>query len=313
MHSCEQFKFRLTLYLDNELDADEKRAIEAHLKSCDDCRSAYNRERRFLKGVQKAYPLHTAPRELRTRIEILVEEVGQRAASQRPAEKHHGAPSSDGRIWSSRRYQAVAAIVAVVLVVASPWITVRMSGPAQAATFSATAVDAHQRHLQGKLPLEVTTDVPAEISTWFTDKVPFTFKLPNYQEASGQDKRYRLTGARLVGFEGDYAGYVAYEMEDHPIGLVITSRSAAAPTGKHKISAKGIDFYYETIDGLKVITWSHRDLTYALVSDLDERGQESCMVCHQGAKDQDLVKSLSMWGGVNPPARERAGTGSPDH
>jgi hypothetical protein len=31
-------------------------------------------------------------------------------------------------------------------------------------------------------------------------------------------------------------------------------------------------------------------LTYALVSDLEERGQQSCIVCHQGA--QDFIEPL---------------------
>jgi hypothetical protein len=30
--------------------------------------------------------------------------------------------------------------------------------------------------------------VPEQISNWFIGKVPFTVKLPNYQESSGQEK-----------------------------------------------------------------------------------------------------------------------------
>jgi hypothetical protein len=41
-----------------------------------------------------------------------------------------------------------------------------------------------------------------------------------------------------------------------------------------------------------VITWSDRGLTYALVSDLDERGQQSCIVCHEGTKDRDFIEPL---------------------
>ncbi len=37
---------------------------------------------------------------------------------------------------------------------------------------------------------------------------------------------------------------------------------------------------------------SDRGLTYALVSDLEERGQQSCTVCHQGTKDQDFIAPL---------------------
>jgi hypothetical protein len=81
-------------------------------------------------------------------------------------------------------------------------------------------------------------------------------------------------------------------MRARPISLVITSDTIAQPSGGEEIAAKGLTFHYDAIQGLKVITWSDRGLTYALVSDLDERGQESCVVCHQGAKDQDFIAPL---------------------
>jgi anti-sigma factor RsiW len=154
------------------------------------------------------------------------------------------------------------------------------------------AADTHQRHIRGQLPLELVSDVPEQISNWFAGKVPFTVKLPNYQESSGQEKTYRLEGARLVGYKNDYAAYVAYEMRRRPISLVVTSDQVAQPTDGEQIVAKGITFHYNSINGLKVLTWSDRGLTYALVSDLEERGQQSCVVCHQGVKDKDFIETL---------------------
>ena len=87
-------------------------------------------------------------------------------------------------------------------------------------------------------------------------------------------------------------------MDRHPISLVITSSSVARPAGGETISSKGIAFHFETIDGLKVVTWTHRNLTYALVSNLKERGQRSCMVCHQGAKDRDFIEKLALSDGA---------------
>jgi ribose 1,5-bisphosphokinase PhnN len=81
-------------------------------------------------------------------------------------------------------------------------------------------------------------------------------------------------------------------MKQRPISLVITSQTLAEATGGEQIKARGLTFHYNAIDGLKVITWSDRGLTYALVSDLDERGQQSCVVCHQGAKDRDFIDPL---------------------
>ena len=95
-----------------------------------------------------------------------------------------------------------------------------------------------------------------------------------------------------MGFQNDYAAYVSYHMKDRPISLVITSGLAVHPAGGEEIKAGGLTFHFNAIDGLKVLTWSDRGLTYALVSDLDERGEQSCIVCHQGTKDQDFIEPL---------------------
>jgi hypothetical protein len=81
-------------------------------------------------------------------------------------------------------------------------------------------------------------------------------------------------------------------MNHQPISLVITSGSVAQTFGGEEIKAKGLIFHYNSIQGLKVLTWSDRGLTYALVSDLDERGQQSCVVCHQDIKEQDFITPL---------------------
>ena len=47
-----------------------------------------------------------------------------------------------------------------------------------------------------------------------------------------------------------------------------------------------------------VVTRSHRNLTYALVSNLKERGRRSCMVCHQNAGDEDFIDTLSIADGT---------------
>lgn len=158
--------------------------------------------------------------------------------------------------------------------------------------FALMAVGTHQRHMRGQLPLEIATTQPAQVHNWFKDKVSFEVELPTYQEQSGQEKLYDLEGARLVGYQNDYAAYVAYRMRQRPISLLITSEQTARPSGGEEIVAKGLTFHYDSINGFKVITWSDRGLTYALVSDLEERGQQSCIVCHQGTRDRDFIEGL---------------------
>jgi mycothiol system anti-sigma-R factor len=299
MSKCEDILARMILYLDDELEAQECGNITVHLAGCASCRASFDSERRLLENVRGCGPLHLAPPELRARVESL---VGDRPMARlappelreriRRTVEHFG--SRNPRLRLVRPAIAMAAVLAVAMLVGL-WLLNRsnrepiLRGPSQ---FAMLAADTHQRHIRGQLPLELVSDVPEQISNWFAGKVPFAVKLPNYQESSGQEKTYRLEGARLVGYKNDYAAYVAYQMRTRPISLVVTSDKVAQPTDGEQIVAKGITFHYNSINGLKVLTWSDRGLTYALVSDLEERGQQSCVVCHQGVKDQDFIESL---------------------
>ncbi|HEU4931337.1 MAG TPA: zf-HC2 domain-containing protein [Pyrinomonadaceae bacterium] len=274
MSQCDDIRGRLMLYLDNELHGTERATVEAHLSECESCAAIFAGELNFLNTVRASGQLHVAPPELKAKVQQILK------------------PRRSYRInW----LVAAAAVVLVLLLPVVAWRIVKQPdqperGPA--CSFALMAADTHLRHMRGQLPLEVETTQPQDISSWFVNKVNFSVKLPNYQELSGQEKVYELEGARLVNFQNDYAAYVAYRMKERPISLVITSESLVEPTGGEVIAAGRLKFHYNAIDGLKVLTWTDRGLTYALVSDLEERGQQSCIVCHQGAKDQDFIKPL---------------------
>ena len=52
------------------------------------------------------------------------------------------------------------------------------------------------------------------------------------------------------------------------------------------------DAEIESVAGLKVITWTGRGLTYALVSDLAEDGAQSRLVCHGTARERRKLEGL---------------------
>jgi hypothetical protein len=98
----------------------------------------------------------------------------------------------------------------------------------------------------------------------------------------GPEKLYNLEGRGWLDTRMIIL-YVAYKCAaaDQP---VVTSEAVAQPSGGEEIVSKGLTFHYDSIQGLKVITWSDRGLTCALLSDLEERGWRPCIVCHQGTR-----------------------------
>jgi anti-sigma factor (TIGR02949 family) len=279
MNNCDDIRERLALYLDNELQGDERAAFEAHTQSCQSCASFVEKERAFLNAIRGSGPLHTAPETLRTKVAGIV----------------NGATRATRERSRLRWVLPVAAALLILLLPVAIWRVVRQPVRPEngvPSPFALMAAESHLRHIRGQLPLEIESSNPQQISEWFTNKVGFNVKLPSYQESSGQEILYALEGARLVSFQNDYAAYVSYHMKDRLISLVITSELLAHPSGGEEIASRGLRFHYNAIDGLKVITWSDRGLTYALVSDLEERGQQSCFVCHQGTKDQDFIEPL---------------------
>jgi len=294
----------MAFYLDDELSGSDLAAFESHLRSCDSCGEMVARERGFIESVREAKPISEAPPALRSRVEEILGNAAPPyaalpyAATPEPSSRARRillAPASPFHLSNGRNRIAVAAAIVFIIALTSVWYVARLRNPAPLkfpSDFAMMAVNTHLRHLRGQLPFEISSDLPEEISLWFSGKVPFSLQLPKYQEESGQEKLYSLEGARLVGFKNDYAAYVAYQMQKRHISLVVTSSQVAVASGGEEIVSKGLTFHCDSIDGLKVITWSDRGLTYALVSDLEERGQQSCMLCHAGTKDRDFIEDL---------------------
>lgn len=302
MSHCENILGQISFYLDDELHDNEYAEIEQHLRDCTDCSDRFEQERMLLAQVRNAQPLYQAPSELRARIAEQLSEVSpgidvpqrlRRRVKKTLSQFWEPAPASSFS-FTPVRILAMALVVATIgfagyLMAYTQRQTVQPTGD-----FARMAVDTHMRRIKGQLPLEIETTSPGEISSWFAGKVSFSLELPNYQEASGQEKLYHLEGGRLVAFNNDYAAFVAYRMRHRPITLVATSNTVARPSGGEEILTKGLTFHYQNVNGFKLITWTDRGLTYALVSDLEERGQQSCLVCHAGTKDRDFIEDLKV-------------------
>jgi hypothetical protein len=95
----------------------------------------------------------------------------------------------------------------------------------------------------------------------------------------------------LVQAGSKSAVYIAYQMETGPVGLMVTPDSVAVASGGVKVDFSKLSFHYRMVEGYKVVTWSLRGRTYALVSQEGNSTQRSCMVCHAPMRDRDLSQT----------------------
>jgi hypothetical protein len=190
---------------------------------------------------------------------------------------------------------AAAAVLALAAAGAAYRLAPTRTHVASAATgeLALLAADTHLRYTRGQLPLEIGSDRPEVVSRWFSGRVPFNLTLPDHPAGPGERKPYTLLGGRLVSYRDDYAAYVAYRMDDRPISLLVTSAQLARPSGGETVAFGSLVFHQQPVNGLKVITWTDRGLTYALASDLSVNGSQSCMVCHGSPEERRRIEGFS--------------------
>jgi mycothiol system anti-sigma-R factor len=283
MKGCDDYSETIQLYLDRELSGRDLEDFQAHLEECEACRGELEAQERLSVLLRRSRPLYSAPDALRAR-------VMQTAESFPPTASLPAVRRSKRFAWplqiAGRGVHSWGALLATSLLVAAgllllPGIMQR----SRANSYIEAAIAAHRSFLNGSLPLEIQSESPSVVTAWFAGKVPFTVRLPSSAEEPDHPQVYRLTGGRLVNYNGGYAALIAYQMQRQKISLLVSSTSSAVAAGGEEILSSGIVFHYRKQASFNVITWSNHGLTYALISSLPGSGRQSCLVCHQNMAD----------------------------
>ncbi|MFN0123861.1 MAG: zf-HC2 domain-containing protein [Blastocatellia bacterium] len=312
MNSCDQIRMRIFMYLDNELPANEQDAFLAHLAECAQCRQNCEQEQMALELIRGAHPLYTAPPGLRARVrETLRENLSTTAPQPVTQGKNAGASGWRGWLahlapaagfWPAPARMASLALVLLVFLLAGYLLGTRQHPGGQQAMNVATAVagdfvrlavDAHLRRLRGQFPLEINSASPINVSEWFSGKLSFSLQLPAARNLPVAMPVSRLEGGRLIEFRNAAAALIGWQIAQRPVTLLVASSDTVIPAGAEQVTARGLTFHYQSLNGYNVITWTDRGLTYALVSDMENRGQNSCVVCHENPAERALFESFT--------------------
>jgi anti-sigma factor RsiW len=262
--TCSEVRSRIALYIDREVVGAEALEFEAHLTECAECRDEYEHLRGTVDAVRGTSPLYEPPGTSYPAVLQLVNDWERRK--------------------KRRRWVPAAAAAAVLIAAATAWVSTVRSG------YEQFAAQAHRNYERGTFPLDIASSQPQVVSAWLAPRVPFHLTLPNYPE--GGKKRYALAGARLMQYRGEDVAYLAYEMDGKPISLLISSSERVLPSGGESYQTGGLTFYFSSEQGLRMITWKDKGLTYAQVSDLNVKGAESCAICHGAEGERRKFEGL---------------------
>jgi anti-sigma factor RsiW len=159
-------------------------------------------------------------------------------------------------------------------------------------SFRVYAAESHLRYARGRLSLDAQSGDPRVLTTWLEQTLPFHLEVPAYPSAAPGENAYELVGARLLRHRDEDVAFLSYKMKDRPVSLFVASAEGREPAGGELYRSGDLDFHFYSVDGLKLIGWIDKGLSYVIVSNIDAVGAESCVVCHGQGGDRKKFESL---------------------
>lgn len=268
MSNCTEYYLEIQLYVDGELAKEDRDNLLLHLNDCAECRQLLEETETYSSRIRSSRPSISAPDSLRTAVLKTIQEAhntkGQVAAS----------PKANVRFWP------LAAVAAALL------ITVGMFGfygrlKNNTDLMIQTAVLAHQQLEQNALPLDVTSDSPQVVSSWFTSRVSFPFRMADSGRAAEDKAKYKLIGGRLLTVGNDRTALLSFRQTDEVVSLLITPAHLLTASGSTITQADGIAFHSHDRGPLHIVTWKNRGLSYVLTSTKSMSNTRKCSACHE--------------------------------
>ena len=232
----EQIRELINPYVDGELDLLTARETEQHLRGCEDCRGTEQALRALRETLASSQPAYRAPSRLRKNV---------RAALRREAK-------TTERTFNPWVIFATTAVCALIVLGAVLFQTTRAS---RNNTLVNEVVADHVRSLLATHLVDVASSDQHTVKPWFDGKIDFA---PEVRDLS--DEGFPLIGGRL-----DYLGdktvvALVYQRNKHPVNVFIMPATADRNTSPSATTRRGYN----------VLSWTHDEMKYWAVSDLNE-------------------------------------------
>jgi anti-sigma factor RsiW len=232
--NCDEAEILLHGLLDQEIDAEPKCRIEAHVGACARCATQLRLHRAMRAMMSNADLRFSAPAALRTRIRA---KLSVAAA---------GAPYRLRTLFKGFAFgSALSAAAAALLMIA----VIRSD---QDQVIVSDVVSAHLRSLQANHLTDVQTGDRQGVKPWLGDRLGVAPPVPDLT-AQG----FNLIGGRIDYVLGKAVAAIVYRHSDHVINLFVAQGAGAEQSAR-----------VETMHGLNVALWSEKGLNLCVVGDV---------------------------------------------
>jgi anti-sigma factor (TIGR02949 family) len=265
--ACRAVQPRLFEYLDGEVPADQRPAVEAHLGTCPDCRHLVELERAFHEIYVTPLRPDPAPPATRERMARRLADLAVPPTPwwQRLRRRRAGATA------------VAAALVAVAVLTALVVAWTRREASAAFLWLADASVEQHQKLARGLLPFDIARVSPKEAEQWFGTKLDFNVRLPELK-----DENLTFLGGRISHLRDIEVAALEYRVDQKNVTLFIMPSESYQRLG---LQAEP-KFKMVNRQGYDVIVWTAHGAAYALVSEIGER---SCTVCHSAEEKLDVT------------------------
>ena len=238
--NCQQAKPLIDFYTDGELDAAGILELEKHFHDCPACALAWRNAQSLKKSLKQDALFFTAPKELHQRIKAELR-------SQLKTEPRWN-------FWNWNWLTAAAASFATVCL--ALLLTVTLNRPSAEQRLAQEIVSSNIRSLMADHMLDVVSTDQHTVKPWFNGKLDFS---PPVKDLKAQE--FPLIGGRLDYIGGRSVAALVFHRNKHVINLFVWP---ANEKDSKPISVTAIQ-------GYNVIYWSKAEMTFWVVSDLNEK------------------------------------------
>lgn len=284
MSSCDEHRANIPLLVDGELAQEDYDHLVAHLEHCAACRLALEEEQTLSARIKTARPQISAPDSLRASVERLLHGAEAVATGSSPA------PLGSASLRSLRPLLALAA---VLLVVAGTAYALHHHRQRNNEVIIQAAIMAHQQLDTKATPLDISSDSPDAVTSWFASRVSFPFHMANAGIASDSRANYKLDGGRLLTIGSERAALVSFHIPHEEVSMLVTPQRVFTASGGKVVISDGIALHTSDRDSIHTVTWNNRGLGYVLIANTSMTDPHTCATCHQGAKaNQNTVSKF---------------------